>query len=79
MLKAHSIIKNLDKKACEIIIKAGIHLDISNSDKRPNKEGLIKLLVDCIKLFLVNLILSLSEVSTFDKSVGLKSSPVESM
>lgn len=44
MLKAYSIIKNLDKKACEIIRNNGIHLDISNSDKRPDKEGLIKLL-----------------------------------
>ena len=44
MLKAYSIIKNLDKKACEIIKNNGIQLDISNSDKRPDKEGLIKLL-----------------------------------
>ena len=44
MLKAYSIIKNLDKKACEIIRNNGIQLDISNSDKRPDREGLIKLL-----------------------------------
>ncbi len=44
MLKAYSIIKNLDKKACEIIRNNGIQLDISNSDKRPDKQGLIKLL-----------------------------------
>ena len=44
MLKAYSIIKKLDKKACEIIRNNGIQLDISNSDKRPDKEGLIKLL-----------------------------------
>ena len=44
MLKAYSIIKNLDKKACEIIRNVGIQLDISNSDKRPDKNGLIKLL-----------------------------------
>lgn len=44
MFKAYSIIKNLDKKACEIIRNNGIQLDISNSDKRSNKEGLIKLL-----------------------------------
>ena len=44
MLKAYSIIKNLDKKACEIIKNNEIQLDISNSDKRPDKEGLIKLL-----------------------------------
>lgn len=44
MLKAYSIIKDLDKKACEIIRNNGIQLDISNSDKRPDREGLIKLL-----------------------------------
>ena len=44
MLKAYSIIKNLDKKACEIIRNAGIQLDISNSDKRPDKNELIILL-----------------------------------
>ena len=33
-------------------------------------------LVDCKKLFLVYLILSLSVVSTFDKSEGLNTSPV---
>ena len=44
MLKAYSIIKDLNKKACEIIKNNGIQLDISNSDKRPDKEGLIKLL-----------------------------------
>ena len=44
MLKAYSIIKNLDKKACEIIRNAGIQLDISNSDKRPDKNELVILL-----------------------------------
>ena len=44
MLKAYSIIKDLNKKACEIIKNNGIQLDISNSDKRPDKEELIKLL-----------------------------------
>ena len=38
MLKAYSIIKDLDKKACEIIRNNGIQLDISNSDKRPDRE-----------------------------------------
>lgn len=46
MLKAYSVIKNLDKKACEIIRNNAIQLDISNSDRRPDKEGLIKLLKD---------------------------------
>lgn len=44
MLKAYSVVKDLDKKACEIIRNVGIQLDISNLDKRPNKEVLIKLL-----------------------------------
>ena len=44
MLKAYSIIKDLNKKACEIIRNNGIQLDISNSDKRPDKNRLIKLL-----------------------------------
>ncbi len=44
MLKAYSIIKDLNKKACEIIKNNGIQLDISNSDKRPDKDELIKLL-----------------------------------
>ena len=39
----------------------------------------ISCFVDCIKLFLVNFILSLSVVSTFEASVGLKNSPVESI
>ena len=49
MLKAYSIIKNLDKKAYEIIRNNGIQLDISNSDKRPDKEGLIKLLNELVE------------------------------
>lgn len=44
MLKAYSVVKDLDKKACEIIRNVGIQLDISNLDKRPDKEGLINLL-----------------------------------
>ena len=46
MLKAYSIFKDLDKKACEILRNAGIQLDISNSVERPNKEELIRLLND---------------------------------
>lgn len=46
MLKAYSIFKDLDKKACEILSNAGIQLDISNSSERPNKEELLKLLND---------------------------------
>ena len=46
MLKAYSIFKDLDKKACEILINAGIQLHISTSKERPNKEELSKLLDD---------------------------------
>ena len=46
MLKAYSVFKDLDKKACEILINAGIQLDLSNSEERPNKEELLKLLND---------------------------------
>ena len=46
MLKAYSVFKDLDKKACEILINAGIQLDISTSEERPNKEELSKLLDD---------------------------------
>lgn len=46
MLKAYSVFKDLDKKSCEILINAGIQLDISTSEKRPNKEELSNLLDD---------------------------------
>lgn len=46
MLKAYSVFKDLDKKACEILINTGIQLDLSNSEERPNKEELLKLLND---------------------------------
>lgn len=46
MLKAYSVFKDLDKKSCEILINAGIQLDISASEKRPNKEELSNLLDD---------------------------------
>ncbi|MCI9016812.1 MAG: hypothetical protein HFJ53_06590 [Clostridia bacterium] len=46
MLRAYSVFKDLDKKACEILINAGIQLDISTSEERPNKEELSKLLND---------------------------------
>lgn len=44
MLKAYSVFRDLDKKACEIITNAGIQLVLSTSDERPNKEELVKLL-----------------------------------
>lgn len=44
MLKAYSVFKDLDKKACEILTNAGIQLYISNQEERPNKEELLRLL-----------------------------------
>lgn len=46
MLKAYSVFNDLDKKACEIIENAGVELKLAQSDKRPIKEELIKLLND---------------------------------
>ena len=44
MLKAYSVLKNLDKEACEIITNAGIQLELATSDERPNKEQLVEIL-----------------------------------
>ena len=52
-------------------------INVCNSSTVKPRE--ISCFVDCIKLFLVNLILSLSVVSTFEASLGLNNSPVESM
>lgn len=46
MLRAYSVFKDLDKKACEILINAGIQLELSTSEERPNKEELLKVLND---------------------------------
>lgn len=46
MLKAYSVFKDLDKKAFEILANAGIQLKLSNSEQRPNKEELLRLLND---------------------------------
>ena len=46
MLKAYSVFKDLDKKACEILTNAGVQLELSNCEERPNKEELLKLLKD---------------------------------
>lgn len=46
MLKAYSVFNDFDKKACEILSDAGIDLELSNCEKRPNKEELLKLLND---------------------------------
>lgn len=44
MLKAYSVFKDLDKKACEIITNTGVQLELSDSDERPNKEQLVEIL-----------------------------------
>ena len=44
MLRAYSVFKDLDKKACEILKNTGIELELSTSEERPNKEQLLKLL-----------------------------------
>lgn len=44
MLKAYSIYRDFVKEACDIIKEAGIEVELSNSNKRVNKEELIKLL-----------------------------------
>lgn len=44
MLKAYSIYKDFTKEACDIIKNAGVELELSNSNKRPNKEELVNLL-----------------------------------
>lgn len=46
MLKAYSVFKDLDKKACEILTNSGIKLDLSTSEERPDKEELLRLLND---------------------------------
>lgn len=46
MLRAYSVFKDLDKKACEILTNAGIQLELSTSEERPNKEELLKVLND---------------------------------
>ena len=44
MLKAYSVFKDLDKKACGILTNTGIELELSDCEERPNKEQLLKLL-----------------------------------
>ena len=46
MLKAYSIFKDLDNKACEILRNGGIQLELSTCEERPNKEELLRLLND---------------------------------
>lgn len=44
MLKAYSVFKDLDSKACEIIKNTGIKLELSKEEDRPNEEKLTTLL-----------------------------------
>lgn len=44
MLKAYSVFKDLDSKACEILKNSGIQLELSTCEERPNKEELLGLL-----------------------------------
>lgn len=46
MLKAYSVFKDLDSKACEILRNSGIQLELSTCKERSNKEELLKLLND---------------------------------
>lgn len=46
MLKAYSVFKYLDEKSCEILTNAGIQLELSTFEERPNKEELLRLLND---------------------------------
>lgn len=46
MLRAYSVFEDLDKKAYEILTNAGIQLELSTCEERPNKEELLKLLND---------------------------------
>lgn len=46
MLRAYSVFKDLDKKAREIFTNAGIQLELSTCEERPNKEEILKLLND---------------------------------
>ena len=66
MLRAYSIFKYLDKKACEIITSTGIQLDLSTSEERPNKTELERLLKDYDIL-----IIGVREKLTKDMLIGI--------
>jgi len=71
MLKAYSVFKDLDKQACEIITNAGIKLDLSNKEERPDKEELINLLKEYDIL-----IIGVREKMTEDMLQNLKSNKI---
>ena len=71
MLKAYSVFKDLDKRACEIIRNAGIQLHLSNSDQRPNKEELVRLFNEYDIL-----IIGVKEKFTEDMLNGLKENKI---
>ena len=66
MLRAYSVFKDLDKKACEIITSAGIQLELSTSEERPNKSELERLLKDYDIL-----IIGVKEKLTKDMLIGV--------
>ena len=45
MIKAYCVFNDFDRDACRIIRAAGVQLDISRSNRRPNKEELNDLFV----------------------------------
>jgi len=71
MLKAYSIFKELDKQACEIITNAGIQLDLSNKQERPNKDELVNLINEYDIL-----IIGVREKMTEDMLQGIKSNKI---
>lgn len=66
MLRAYSIFKDMDKKACETLRKAGIQLDLAPTKERPNKDELSRLL----KKYDI-LIIGVKEKLTKDMIIGL--------
>lgn len=71
MLKAYSIYRDFTKEACDIIKEAGIEVELSNSNKRVNKEELIKLL----KTYDI-LIIGIEEYMTLDMLEGITTNKI---
>ncbi len=71
MLKAYSIYRDFTKEACDIIKEAGIEVELSNSNKRVNKEELIKLL----KTYDI-LIIGIEEYITLDMLEGITTNKI---
>lgn len=71
MLKAYSVFKDLDKRACGILENAGVQLELSTCEERPNKEELLKLLNDYDIL-----ILGVREKLTKDMLMGINAKKI---